>query len=51
MNPHTEEELKENIQREILEFPQEELLWVNLNLLKQYRECVLVQGLHFQHLL
>jgi hypothetical protein len=33
-NPHTEEELKENIRRDILEVPQEELLWMNFNLLK-----------------
>jgi hypothetical protein len=50
-NPYMEEELKENVQSEILEFPQEELLWMNLNLFKQYRECLLVQGQHFQHLL
>jgi hypothetical protein len=31
---HMEEELKENIPREILEVPQEELLCVNFNLFK-----------------
>jgi hypothetical protein len=46
--PHTEDELKENIQREILEVPWEELLWMNSNL---YREGVCVQVQHFQHLL
>jgi hypothetical protein len=41
---HTEEELKENIHEEILEVTQEELLWVNINLFKWYRECVHVHG-------
>jgi hypothetical protein len=49
MNPYTEEELKENLEREILEVSLEELQ-VNSNLFKQYRECVHVQGHHFQHL-
>jgi hypothetical protein len=37
-----EEELKENIQREILELPQEELIWVNISLFKWYGVCVCV---------
>jgi hypothetical protein len=49
-NPHPEEELKENIRREILEVPQEELLRVNFNLFKRYRERVHAQGHYFQHL-
>jgi hypothetical protein len=35
----------------ILEIPQEELLRVNSNPHKQYRECVHIQGQHFQNLL
>jgi hypothetical protein len=49
-NPHTEEVFKENIRRDILDVPQEELR-VNFNLLKRYKECMRVQGHHFQHLL
>jgi hypothetical protein len=48
--PHTEEELKENIRREILEVPQKEILRVNLYPFKWYIVCLLVQGHHFQHL-
>jgi hypothetical protein len=48
MTPHMEEELQENIQREILGVPQEELR-VNFNPLKQYRVCVREKGHHFQH--
>jgi hypothetical protein len=40
MNPHTEEELKKNLQRKILEVFQEELLQVNSILCEQYRECL-----------
>jgi hypothetical protein len=48
--PHTEEELKENIRKEILEIPQEELLRVNFSLFKRYRECAREQRHNFQHL-
>jgi hypothetical protein len=51
MNPYAEEGLKENIKREILEFCQEEPLWVNYNLFKWYKEYVHLQRQHFQHLL
>jgi hypothetical protein len=50
-NPHTEEKLKKNIRRDILEVLEEELLRVDLNLFKRYRECVRTQRQHFQHLL
>jgi hypothetical protein len=49
MNPHTEEELKENIQRGTLEVPQEELE-VNSKLFKWYRKYMHVQGQNFHHL-
>jgi hypothetical protein len=37
MNPHTEEELKENIPKDVLEVPREELFRVNFNLFKRHR--------------
>jgi hypothetical protein len=49
MNPHTEEQLKENIQKEILEVPQIELLSLSSDFFKRYRECLHVHGQHFQH--
>jgi hypothetical protein len=36
-NPHSEEELNENILQEMLKVPQEELLHMNSNLFKWYR--------------
>jgi hypothetical protein len=50
-NPHIKEGLRENVHREILEVPQEEILQVNSNLFKRYTERVHAQGQYFQHLL
>jgi hypothetical protein len=49
-NPHTEDELKENIQTGILDIPQEQFLQLNSNLLPQCREGEGVQGQYFLHL-
>jgi hypothetical protein len=46
-----EEEFKENVRREILYVPQKQLLLVNFNIFKEYKEFVRVHGHHFQHLL
>jgi hypothetical protein len=45
-NSYTEEEMKENIRREILKVPQKELLRMNSNLFKRYKESVRIQGQH-----
>lgn len=50
-NPHTLQELKDSITREIQAISQHELLRVNQNCFRRYRECVRVQGHQFQHLL
>jgi hypothetical protein len=50
-NLQTEEELKENIQREIENIPAEQLQRVNQNLFRQCEECLHVDGHHFQHAL
>jgi hypothetical protein len=49
-NPRTEEELKENIRREISNIPAVHLQKVNQNLLRRCEECLHVEGQHFQHL-
>jgi hypothetical protein len=49
-NPRTEEELKENIRREISNIAAENLHKVNQNLFRRYEECLRVEGHHFQHL-
>jgi hypothetical protein len=49
VTPLTEEELKENIRREIANIPAEQLQGVSLNLFHQCEECVYVEGQHFQH--
>jgi hypothetical protein len=46
-----EEELNENICREISNIPREHLQKVNQNPFRQYEECLRVEGQHFQHLL
>jgi hypothetical protein len=50
-NPHTMEELKESIQREILSASQEELHLKDLNFLWGCHEYAWNSGWHFQHLL
>jgi DNA polymerase II large subunit len=50
-NPHTAEELRENIQRVISCISQEELRRVFQNVLTRYEACVQAQGSHFEHLL
>jgi hypothetical protein len=50
-NPGTEEELKENIRREIANIPSEQLQRVNQNLFCQCEKCLYVEGQHFCHLL
>lgn len=50
-NPHTLEELKDNIRREIAAISEEELMRVNGNFLRRCERCVAAQGHHFQHLL
>ena len=42
-NPHTLEELKENITREIQAVSEQEIFGVNQNLFRRYIECVLVK--------
>jgi DNA-binding SARP family transcriptional activator len=50
-NPRTEEELRENISREISNIAAENLQTVNQNLFRLCEECLRVEGQHFQHLL
>jgi hypothetical protein len=50
-NPRTDEELKENIHREISNTAAQDLQKVNQNLLSRYEECLRLEGQHFQHLL
>jgi hypothetical protein len=50
-NPRTEEELKENIRREISNIPAVHLQKVTQNLFRRCEECLRVEGQHFQHLL
>jgi hypothetical protein len=49
LNPHTGEELKENIQREV--YSQQELQHMNVNFLWRCQECVQNNRDHFQLLL
>jgi hypothetical protein len=49
-NPQTGE-LKEYIHRETANIPAEHLQRVNQNLFHQCKECLCVEGQHFQHLL
>jgi hypothetical protein len=44
-----EEELKENGPRETANIPTEQLQMVNQNLLCWCKECLHVEGQHFQH--
>ena len=48
-NPHTLEELKASIMREIYSISEIELIRVNANFLKRCQKCV-DEGGHFQHL-
>ena len=50
-NPHTLEELKDNIRTEITAIPDEELMRVNRNFLQRCERCVAAQRHNFQHLL
>jgi RNA polymerase-binding transcription factor DksA len=50
-NPRTEEELKENIRREISHIAAENLQKVNQNFFCWCEGCLRVEGLHFQHIL
>jgi hypothetical protein len=50
-NPQMEEELKENIRREISNIAAENLQNVNQNIFRRCEECLCVEGQHFQHLL
>jgi RNA polymerase-binding transcription factor DksA len=50
-NPRTEEELKENIHKEISNIPGGHLQKVNQNLFRWCEECIRVEGQHFKHLL
>ena len=43
-NPHTLDELKVNIRREITAIPDEELMRVNRNFLQRCERCVAAQG-------
>jgi hypothetical protein len=49
--PRMEEELKENIDKEIANIPAEQLQKVNQNLFHWCKEYLSVEGQHFQHLL
>jgi hypothetical protein len=46
-----QEELKENIRREIANIPAEQLQGVNHNLFRRCEECLRVERQHLQHLL
>jgi hypothetical protein len=50
-NPRTEEELQDNIRREISNSPAVHLQKVNQNLFRRCKECLRVEGQHFLHLL
>jgi hypothetical protein len=50
-NPHTAEELKENIRRVISIIYQEELRQVFRNMLTRCEACLQAQDSHFEHLL
>jgi hypothetical protein len=46
-NPQTEEELKENICRQIVNIPAQQLQKLNKNLFRRWDECLHVWGQHF----
>ena len=50
-NPHTFQELRDNIKLEITKISAEELKIVNENLLTRYSTCLKEEGRLFQHLL
>ncbi|KAJ9575347.1 hypothetical protein L9F63_025702, partial [Diploptera punctata] len=50
-NPHTLEELKNNIRNEIRNLTVPELQRVNLNVFTRYHACLTAGGQHFQHFL
>ena len=50
-NPHTLDELKQNIRKEINVISEAELMRVNANFLRRCRRCIDAEGQHFQHLL
>jgi inhibitor of nuclear factor kappa-B kinase subunit alpha len=50
-NPHTIEELKENIRNEVSAISPSELQRVITNLVRRCQECARADGDHFQHLL
>jgi hypothetical protein len=50
-NPHTLEELRNNIRREAATISGEELQRVNNNAFRRYMECIRSGGQYFQHLL
>jgi RNA polymerase-binding transcription factor DksA len=50
-NPQLEEELKENIRKEISNIAAENLQKVNQNLFRRCKECLHVERQHFQQLL
>jgi hypothetical protein len=45
-----EEEVKEKVRRKIANIPAVQLQRVNQNLLCQCKECLCIEGQHFQHL-
>ncbi|PSN54402.1 hypothetical protein C0J52_21882 [Blattella germanica] len=49
-NPHTLDELQENIRQEIRNISRDELLKVSANVLKRCEACLNAGGHHFQHL-
>ena len=50
-NPHTLDELKQNIRTEINAISEAELMRVNANFLRRCRKCIDAEEQHFQHLL
>jgi hypothetical protein len=50
-NPHTIEELRDNIRREIQNSSEEELLRVNANFMKRCQECLQANGHHSEQFL
>ena len=50
-NPHTLEELKANVTREIDSISEGELIRVKAHFLKGWQKCVDEGGQHFQHLM
>ena len=48
-NPHTMDELKNNITTEMRNITQQELMRVNDNFIRRCQECLNAEGHHFQH--